>query len=53
MLSKKELKEQIFSLAEKEVNKTHSDIDWSKMSEQDCSNRRKEIMERAIGILLE
>jgi len=52
MLSKEELRNQIMRLAEEEVDAAHSNIDWSKMTELDWSNRRKEIMEKAIEILL-
>lgn len=49
---KEGLRNQIMKLAEKEVDAAYPNIDWSKMSELDYSNRRKEIMEKAIAILL-
>ena len=52
MLSKEELRNQIMKLAEEEVDAAHLNIDWDKMTELDWSNRRKEIMEKAIAILL-
>ena len=52
MLGKEELKNQIMELAEQEVDAAYPGIDWSKMSELDCSNRRKEIREKAFEILL-
>jgi len=51
--TKEELRNQIMELAKQEVDAAHPDIDWSKMGEQDCSNYRKEIMEKAIEILLD